>query len=52
VAVLADQVTAGREAKPGWEGGDRMKLRLLRVLYAVSVLAMSLMVLGAGAKLR
>ena len=29
-----------------------MKLRLLRVLYAVSVLAMSLMVLGAGAKLR
>jgi hypothetical protein len=44
---------SGLEARPGRaKGGDRLKLRLMRVLFAVSVLAMSVMVLGAGAKLR
>jgi hypothetical protein len=29
-----------------------MKIRLMRLVFAVSVLAMSVMVLGAGAKVR
>jgi hypothetical protein len=33
-------------------GGDRMKLRLTRLVVAVSVLALWVMVLGAGAKLK
>ena len=33
------------------EGGDGLKLKLTRLLFAVSVLAMTVMALGAGAKL-
>jgi hypothetical protein len=33
-------------------GGDGLKLKLTRLLFAVSVLAMTVMALGAGAKLR
>jgi hypothetical protein len=34
------------------KGGDCLKLKLMRVVVAVSVLAMSVMAFGAGAKLR
>lgn len=50
---LPMEATSGLDAGPGWgKGGDGLKLKLTRVLFAVSVLAMSVMALGAGAKLR
>ena len=50
---LPMETTSGLAARPGGRRGVMaLKLKLVRVVVAVSVLAMSVMALGAGAKLR